>query len=536
MSKRVAVNPNEAGAVALNPTASAVDRFAAPRSGQQMARLAESLGELAPRLGAVALGVQRQENEEATAEGEAAGRAAMQEQGITSWKAYREAVKAGTIKREDNPFFQAGLQRQFGTLAAQRIGADLAAEIAADPNMAESTDPAAFDKKLAEFMPSWLEKNAGESGQSPFFSSGFANADGVLMSLRNQFAARAAANGSKAADAMYYNIPSGILQQEGLSDEDKLVALQTQLTDTYTGDPTNGARIADRTIAAITDYALLKRDPELAKTLLEKLKTGTAPLSVRESAVKALTELPRQVGMAAEYDRKQAENEAKRADKAAVEDFTVAINETVVAAAESGQIADLQPYYKQLEQYRSDPELYNKQKAALDKISARAGNMATTSDLRSMRKLTDKWLAGTLTAAEISGAMGDGAITPKDAQSLFGKMKSGRADEFRAKVERSQGWATYGELDKQFSALQRGVPPHKAATFAYGAALLLSEFRSDYSKWLFDNPDADWQAQDKYAKERAKLLSGKYTGSFEQMLKNATSVTNAFFDQMYPQK
>src|SRR5690606_16204191 len=110
----------------------------------------------------------------------------LQEEGLSMAQATRE----GRLPKHQNPWFQAGLQEQFGRVSADTWQSDLMAAMAANRDLQNATSMEAFDAFAQQHRAEWMKANV-EGGRDGHFERGFgARSDAYYADARRQFAAR----------------------------------------------------------------------------------------------------------------------------------------------------------------------------------------------------------------------------------------------------------------------------------------------------------------------------------------------------------
>ncbi len=170
---------------AIQPQAAPVDTFV--RAGvNPLQQLAEGLAAVAPAGRDLAMLLQERESK---AEFEA-GRQTVE--GLREEAAsYQDAIKKGLIDPSESPWFRRGAEEQFGRLAADSFGSQLAHNALLE--LQDSTDPEDFEKFAAEQRSAFFE-TLGEDGEGAAFLAGFSpRADAHFQNARNSFNAQAGA-------------------------------------------------------------------------------------------------------------------------------------------------------------------------------------------------------------------------------------------------------------------------------------------------------------------------------------------------------
>lgn len=166
------VNP-----VGLSAPSAPVDAFERPVDPAATAagQLASALSKLAPSL----LGFSNTLQEKSNATQEAAGRAEaarLHQEGLD----YAKEVKAGRLKLNDNPFFQAGLQEVQGSNAADQFNTDMMMAMGANESLKTSTDINEYRQFATQFASQWREQHRTDSASARFLA-GFSSKSTAWM-------------------------------------------------------------------------------------------------------------------------------------------------------------------------------------------------------------------------------------------------------------------------------------------------------------------------------------------------------------------
>ncbi|UOF81214.1 hypothetical protein [Caudoviricetes sp.] len=230
MPQRIGIPRIEAPRI-LRPTASPVDTFVSPQQDSSAEQLAQSLSALTPSLARFAgvLGEQKGVREKEA--GEAAARD-MAAQG----KTFAEAVRAGTIRPDQNPWFRVGFYETSGRNAGSEYVGDFL-EALGKSSVKDSVELNDFDEFERTFRSQWVNGRLGEN-PDPFLANAFgATADGQVSGLRNEFARAAGAR-------------MGKLNQEAFHSEVFQMVQQFQGTDFSASERAAAIRLAqDRQVA-----------------------------------------------------------------------------------------------------------------------------------------------------------------------------------------------------------------------------------------------------------------------------------------------
>ena len=304
MASRVQVQSG-LGRVRLTPAASPVDSYARPADGQQLAQLAEALGQVAPEVLAFGNLVDKRKGEREQAAGQQAARDYFE-----SGKSYREAIASGAITADKSPWFKQGAEEQFGKLAANNFNSDLKVAFA-QSEASDSYEPKDFDKFAADFMKTWGAENLPDD-RTQAFNTGFANVDSYIAGQRDQFANRAGENLIKYNrdnfGAAVFSDLRRIAETHGTA-EDMVTSVQNSL-DLQVAAGLSPKVANDIAAEAIIRMAEVTEKPAFLD-LLKSIKAGPASLYDRPSVGQAVLQAEKDI-----YDRRMqresAETQARR--------------------------------------------------------------------------------------------------------------------------------------------------------------------------------------------------------------------------------
>lgn len=197
MSQRIQVGRIDPPKI-VRPTATPRDTYVAPQRQGVEEQLADALSSVAPSLARFAGVLGQQKGQQEREAGEAAARD-MAAQG----KQFTDAVKAGTIRKDQSPWFRVGFYETAGRASGGKYIGDFLEALGKSP-VSESVEVADFDKFEQEFRATWTKNALGEK-PDPFLANAFGTtADGQITNLRNEFARNAGARMVKLNDENFH--------------------------------------------------------------------------------------------------------------------------------------------------------------------------------------------------------------------------------------------------------------------------------------------------------------------------------------------
>lgn len=361
---------------APRPVASPVDSYVRPADGAMLQQLAGALGNLAPKLNAIAGQVGERKSAEAKERGVAKARE-LQEAKLT----YEQAVKKGVIEPQQNPWFYVGLKEQFGRLAAAEYKRNLVVAAASDEKLKSSLDPSDFGKFAADQRASFLKEYAGDNDDL-HFQRGFGNlADAYEMDVGNAVSADMARRAQAMAGENVYSEVFDILTEHANDPRElRLEAIQ-QVHKNYLGMNPKGGRTANlATIEAIqvaAEASALRGDREGALEILGLLKDISAgpggKLAGTREAGEAFLNASRNINRDIEAGLSLDASLERKAQKVAEEGLLTRLNTAIDVAAAEGTLDTLDVQAFVMEARKIDPEkgdqlvhtlLENRKKAA----------------------------------------------------------------------------------------------------------------------------------------------------------------------------
>lgn len=330
--------------VALRPGTAPVSTFARSTAGSALSQLAEGLARVAPALGRYSDVMAEKQAAKAQQEGEAEARRL-----VAEGKTFKQAVKDGTIRPDQSPWFRLGAQETFGRAAAEKYRGDLMLALGSS-GLSESTDIGRFDSFVQEYKAKWMEENLGDHQEAPLVNSFGATADAYTSQLRGNFAASAGAKLVKdSTDALGARVFSLALDgHTGDMTAESVAKVVTLDMDRAIAAGTEPKLVNRAVVAAVVDAAKKTRDIGLLD-VLDSLKTDKrsgdgATLGATSDAREAVEEARRYISQesAVEASRERAAQEAERAEQLR------AINTQVTKALLADPHADVRPYADRL--------------------------------------------------------------------------------------------------------------------------------------------------------------------------------------------
>jgi hypothetical protein len=352
----------------LRPTATPIDTYVRPEGGSGLSQLAEGLSSLAPSLARFGNIVADERNTKEKLAGENAARDFAE-----AGKTYKQAIDAGLIEKHHSPFFRIGAYETFGRASANRYAADFITALSESP-VAESTNPADFDKFESEHRAKWQKEQLGEK-VDPYFANAFGgSADNLMAGERLNFAREAGARLVKqtgeAFHAEVFSIIQGGATQKQSADS---IAEQVNLSmSRQIAAGMNKGVVNQLAAHAIAQAAKRVNDDGLpygdALKVMDKIKLGSGSLSgtsygseAREQATAEIASQNQRRAATAEHD------ERVRKDKA-VDGITAEFIQALDKSP-SPNTVDVKPFLERM--VREDPDkaatLIGIQKAVADR-------------------------------------------------------------------------------------------------------------------------------------------------------------------------
>lgn len=301
------------GAQRIVPQAQPVGRFA-PAPVNELQQLAGALSSLEPTVGRLAAQEIQRENEQNLAEGQREAQRIMEEEQLT----YREAVKEGLIRKDQNPWFRLGMKQQFGEVAAQDYGLALRTH-KQNLILAGEDDPSIWDQEEATFRTQWVEQNIGSENRDAAFDQTFADsANQIAYGIGMEFAQAAGSNAEQAVIDRTFQQTMGALRAFEEPDADlslireNITSIQDMLINQM---GVSGAVVNRQVVAAVAAYAIETEDYGVLELLDPEsgLRGGTGALGNTAYAVEALDAARRQITQRREAAWVREDNARKRA-------------------------------------------------------------------------------------------------------------------------------------------------------------------------------------------------------------------------------
>src|SRR6185437_6388856 len=236
--------------------------------------------------------------------------------------------------------FRLGAYETFGRVSANKYADDFGVALAKS-DVAQSTNPADFDRFEAEFRKQWSAQNLGDQ-QNPYFQNAFGNvADNRIESARESFAQEAGKRlVSQTGDAYHaetmQTITDGIAQGENMA----TIAAQIKLgMNRQLAAGLAPKIINDYTISAVTQSMMALRRNDLADILTKNLEikpgaflgnTSGAQDAIRQAEEHVATVTQR------EFTREKAQITFKM--RQAEEDIYSQLDERMLNAPDRGSV------------------------------------------------------------------------------------------------------------------------------------------------------------------------------------------------------
>lgn len=270
----------------LRPAAAPVDRFVAPERGGRLAQVAEGLARFAPSLARFADTVQTAENQAQMLEGSQEAQAL-----IDSQVTYKEAVRRGLIRRDQNPWFRLGMKKRFASVASGAYIAHLSRH--AKQWAENSTNPEDFAHLEAELRHKWTEENIGSEGVDPVFASVFGETvNSQVAGIARNFANVAGENAVKQSLDMLGAEVYDVLNNDDLTLEERIQRIRDIDREAVQEMLLPGDKVTDAIAQAVIDTAIQTKDYSLLgvrmtpqgtleftrEGILHRLNSGTAKI------------------------------------------------------------------------------------------------------------------------------------------------------------------------------------------------------------------------------------------------------------------
>ena len=168
----------------LRPVARPVDTYVQP-GASGLSQLSSSLSELVPSLARFAGRMGEEKAQKDKMEGEARAR-----EMVESGKTFAEAVRTGTIRPDESPWFRVGFYETTGRVEGGRYIGNFLEALNASP-VAESVELDDFDTFEREFRQKYVAEKLGDNTDD-FLANAFGTTvDGQMAGIRNAFAQQA---------------------------------------------------------------------------------------------------------------------------------------------------------------------------------------------------------------------------------------------------------------------------------------------------------------------------------------------------------
>lgn len=326
----------------LRPTARPQDIYTRTDGGAKLRQLADGLSQFAPSLSRFGGALQEGVDKDAETAGANAAR-----DFVESGKTYKDAITAGLIKPHQSPYFRLGAYETFGRASAVRYSDDV--EIAfAKSKVAQSTNPADFDKFEGDFRGTWTKEHLGDT-VDPYFANAFGKqADTLMDGKRHNFAEQAGARLVQQTGEAFHAEAYGIIENSrtfGLDDKGTL-GLLNQAAERQTAAGMDRS-IVNQLLSSAIDAAAVaanngEGDAEILK-LKKQIKLGAGTLAGTSYGSKGTEDTANKITIV--QQRKLVAEEAQKTAtrKANLEALT---SDAVAAlqASKSPLTVDMNPY------------------------------------------------------------------------------------------------------------------------------------------------------------------------------------------------
>jgi len=413
------VDPN----ASLRPAAAPVDMFQTPTAGRDLQQLAQGLADLAPGLARFSDVLAKQKAEADYAAGQQRARELTDQA-----SSFSDAIKKGKLLPSQSPWFMAGLQEQFGRVAADNMNFKITAAIETDPLMQTTTDIGDFQKFWKDQQTQWVQDNLGTGDRNPHFEKGFGfKADAYLADAQRQFAAGL---GHRVVTQMneghFAEVKRAIINEfhRGTAP----AAIAQAITDSTTakmGLGMNGGQLNRTNVAAVVAAAMEQAltgqngDERKALQMLDLLHSipggpkGAGMLADQSYGSVAYTQAVEDVSAVLSHRMTQERQQQQQHDKQAVDS---ALSEAIGALA-TDPFTSMVPYMRRVAQV--DPQAAASLASMQDAMTRASFHTdeAVKNDLFSRI-----WNQGDVTPAEVTHWVSAGKLTAVDGAWLVSQM------------------------------------------------------------------------------------------------------------------
>lgn len=330
-------------APALRPAANPRDTFVqAQVSGSQGAQLASALASLAPELSRFGQQVFERQAQTGKLKGEQLARDTVSKLDANRTNLAAE-VRNGTLPAHLNPFMKVGYYEELGRLYAGRFQADLTSAIQQDEGLQNSIELGDFRKFTADFEARWKKNGLPAEANNSAFVTGFGNRrDAILQNMEAGFAAQTEQKFAQRTMSMFRDEAITFISDALDVDQgtDQIAGSLRQLLDDKFALGWPGAAVNRTLIAAVSDVALLRKDPDLIRELLGKIPGGgpgspLGDLARTADGIKAINDTEDEV---ARIRNRDMAAEQRNREKAAI-----AIKQELATRLEQAEQAGLSP-------------------------------------------------------------------------------------------------------------------------------------------------------------------------------------------------
>jgi hypothetical protein len=305
----------------LQPVARQTDTFipgaAATGASQGLQQLATGLSNINATVGKFAVQVQERANERALERGKRAARSALESQ-----KSYASAVKDGTIKSTENPWYMAGAQMEFGRQVAHMVQSDALAEVAGIYESGGTVSPQQWDEIQLKHAQNRRAQFAGTEWDTEAFENGFGDTNAALRMNERENISRRFTGQIETQDTETFgsNQPDETLHgiQNGLSNAEIAEGIQQRLDEKVSGNEGLAGAYTDQTVEALVRlakygdrYGLSMEERRRALQIADELRGDKPELGEKRPRVAAGRKAGEKIGAAWDYLDESATSELR---------------------------------------------------------------------------------------------------------------------------------------------------------------------------------------------------------------------------------
>ena len=316
----------------FQPRASPVDTMVKPPRESKLSQLAQGLSEFNPALTRFSEQALERQAKKQEMEGQSAAQKLIEEK-----QTYDDAVKAGLIRQDQNPWFRLGMKRQFAIATADRYAMELQAE-SRKLIEAGADDPEQFRQMESELRSQFMEREVGgnrDAGFDAFFAD---SANQKAAGIGQNFAAAAGANAVKGFLQATGARVVGVLQgSPDASPEDLGKAIDEIAREAIQEFKLNGTQVNEVVGDALIAHARATGDESVLE-LAQHVKTGSGTLAQIPDFIEKVTATGRDI------DNESVAKERRKHERRRLEgqdmyiEFATAVAD---ARASGGSVHDL---------------------------------------------------------------------------------------------------------------------------------------------------------------------------------------------------